>query len=651
MIRFSFTPSTIRHSVNSLLRESNKAPKGKKRNDLLFIFNLPKIVFSVVSFPFILAFRLLKYVFLKLWTAFKFLLKVVFIIIKAALVIVVILAVLYVVFFLATHAWDWYKQRQASSVIDNSDPKPNERPAGERLTLTIGNAEYVFVWIPAGEFEMGSPTSEIGRDDDETLRRVKLTKGFWMLETETTQALYEEVMGENPSRFKGENLPVERVSWNDATKFCEKLSQRLLQEGLTASLPTEAQWERACRAGTTTPFSFGSALNGDEANCDGNDPYGTTTRGAYLEKTTPVKSYARNPWGLYDMHGNVWEWTSDYYAQDYQTETAINPKGSDGASPRAYRGGGWSGGAGRCRSANRDGLPADSSLSYLGFRFILCCDEPSEEQNGTSEACLWGGSSTRKAGTRQTLTIGDAEYGFVWIPAGEFDMGLYENGSREYFNTDELFHHVKLTKGFWMLETETPQALYQEVVGENPSSNKGDNFPVERVSWNDATKFCAELTKRLPKGVKATLPTEAQWEYACRAGTKTAFSFGDDTDFIRSEMNGAWEVLGKTKSVKSYAANPWGLYNMHGNVMEWCLDYYASYPWSSITWDKGTATDPKTLTEPKIATYGNERNGAPTRVIRGGSWFNADCRSGTRYKRDPDDRSADHGFRFILSCD
>ena len=630
MIRFSFTPSTIRHSVNSLLRESNKAPKGKKRNDLLFIFNLPKIVFSVVSFPFILAFRLLKYVFLKLWTAFKFLLKVVFIIIKAALVIVVILAVLYVVFFLATHAWDWYKQRQASSVIDNSDPKPNERQAGERLTLTIGNAEYVFVWIPAGEFETGSPTSEIGRDDDETLRRVKLTKGFWMLETETTQALYEEVMGENPSRFKGENLPVERVSWNDATKFCEKLSQRLLQEGLTASLPTEAQWERACRAGTTTPFSFGSALNGDEANCDGNDPYGTTTRGAYLEKTTPVKSYARNPWGLYDMHGNVWEWTSDYYAQDYQTETAINPKGSDGASPRAYRGGGWSGGAGRCRSANRDGLPADSSLSYLGFRFILYRDKPSEEQNGTSDASFWVESPKREAGTRQTLTIGDAEYGFVWIPAGDFDMG--SPVSEKDRRGDETLHHVRLTKGFWMLETETTQALYKEVMDENPSKFKGDNLPVECVRRGDALEFCEKLTERLPRGVKASLPTEAQWEYACRAGTKTAYSYGDSPD--SSKMN---DNLLSTRAVKSYKPNAWGLFDMHGNVQEWCLDYYDDY-------HTETVTDPKTPYNYKLY-YAVTRGGSRLKdMYCDAGW----CRSAYRQKVFD---SSDGGFRFILSCD
>ena len=237
----------------------------------------------------------------------------------------------------------------------------SSRAAGTRQTLKIGGVEYGFVWIPAGEFDMGSPTSEKDRYGDETLHHVKLTKGVWMLETETPQTLYKEVMGENPSKFKGDDLPVECVSWDDAAKFCEKLTERL-PKGLTASLPTEAQWEYACRAGTTTAYSYGDSADSSKMNYN--------SRG-----TKTVKSYDPNPWGLYDMHGNVWEWTSDYYAEDYPTGIAIDPKGPDSASNRVFRGGGWSVRLAKiCRSAFRDRFTVGLRADHLGFRFLLSCD-------------------------------------------------------------------------------------------------------------------------------------------------------------------------------------------------------------------------------------------------------------------------------------
>ena len=252
----------------------------------------------------------------------------------------------------------------------------SSRKAGTRQTLEIGDVAYGFCWIPAGEFDMGSPESEKGRGGDETLHHVKLTKGFWMLETEVTQALYWEIMESAPSYFKEtddiSDLPVENVSWDDATRFCDKLTERL-PKGLKASLPTEAQWEYACRAGTTTPFSFGSDLNGDRANCDGNSPYGTFKAGRILGRTTPVKSYGANPWGLYDMHGNVWEWCLDFYG-DYPSGTVVDPTGPDNASCRVHRGGSWLSDAGFCRSAVRYRFSAGGRLYDLGFRCLLSCD-------------------------------------------------------------------------------------------------------------------------------------------------------------------------------------------------------------------------------------------------------------------------------------
>lgn len=173
-------------------------------------------------------------------------------------------------------------------------------------------------------------------------------------------------MGNNPSRFEEANRPVERVSWNDCVRFCNKLSK---ESGLKIELPTEAQWEYACRARTTSTSSFGSTLNGDKANCNGNQPFGTSKKGEYLGQTTVVKSYSPNAWGLYDMHGNVWEWCSDWYDY-YDKSPTSDPKGPESSSEyaRVCRGGCWSNGATCCRSAYRYGLEPARSGTGIGFR-------------------------------------------------------------------------------------------------------------------------------------------------------------------------------------------------------------------------------------------------------------------------------------------
>jgi formylglycine-generating enzyme required for sulfatase activity len=156
-------------------------------------------------------------------------------------------------------------------------------------------------------------------------------------------------MGTNPSDFKtvaGQDtsrFPVERVSWEEAVEFCRKLSALSAEQsaGRVYRLPTEAEWEFACRAGTTTPFHFGSQLNGREANCDGNYPYGTTTKGTYLQRPTTVGSYAANGFGLFDMHGNVWEWCSDWYEVAIRDSPVDDPTGPTSGSLRVNRGGGW----------------------------------------------------------------------------------------------------------------------------------------------------------------------------------------------------------------------------------------------------------------------------------------------------------------------
>ena len=261
-------------------------------------------------------------------------------------------------------------------------PKPAVRTAGERMVKTVNGIEYAFRWCPAGSFLMGSSKSEWDaagidwKSYNETQHSVTLTRGFWMLETEVTQAMWKSVMGTDPSLFKGAQNPVESVSWKACDDFCKKLSSKL---GLTVSLPTEAQWEYACRAGTTSAYSFGSSLNGREANCDGNYPYGTSTKGPYLEKTVPVKSYAPNTWGLYDMHGNVWEWCQDWYDEDYYAESPTSdPTGPSSGSLRVIRGGSWISRAQFCRSAYRGGNTPGYRRSDLGFRPVLASPVPEE---------------------------------------------------------------------------------------------------------------------------------------------------------------------------------------------------------------------------------------------------------------------------------
>ena len=230
------------------------------------------------------------------------------------------------------------------------------------------------IYVAPGSFTMGSPESEDGHEDDETQHRVTLTKGYWLGKYEVTQRQWESVMEENPSCFKGPDRPVENVSLEDCQRFIAKVdAEARRQFGGEARLPTEAEWEYACRAGTTTAYSWGNALNGDKANCDGNYPCGTTVKGRYREETADVGSYSPNDWGFYDMHGNVREWCSDWHGS-YGGD-ATDPTGAASGDYRVLRGGGWINYARNCRSASRDGSwPGDRDNNF-GFR-LACSAGP-----------------------------------------------------------------------------------------------------------------------------------------------------------------------------------------------------------------------------------------------------------------------------------
>jgi formylglycine-generating enzyme required for sulfatase activity len=211
------------------------------------------------------------------------------------------------------------------------------------------------VWCPAGEFLMGSPTSEADRSSDETQHRVTLTRGFWMAKTECTQGQWEAVAGSNPSNFKGVTLPVEQVSWDDVNTWLAQMNARNpLPEGWKWELPTEAQWEYACRAGTTTAYA---------GTLDAMAWYGDNSG----SKTNAVGTKKANAWGLHDMHGNVWEWCRDWYG-DYPTGSTVDLGGPSDGSDRVYRGGGWGSSAACCRSAFRYWFTPGYRIIFLGFR-------------------------------------------------------------------------------------------------------------------------------------------------------------------------------------------------------------------------------------------------------------------------------------------
>jgi formylglycine-generating enzyme required for sulfatase activity len=234
------------------------------------------------------------------------------------------------------------------------------------------------VWIPPGTFTMGSPASEPDRHSDEGPQTVvTLSRGFFLGKYEVTQREYLDVMGTNPSYFTGDlDRPVEQVTWYEAVEYCNRLTAReraagRLPAGYEYRLPTEAQWEYACRAGTTTATAFGDSLSSTQANFDGNYPYNGGARGPYLGRTTKVGSYSPNAWGLYDMHGNVWEWCADWYSVSYPGGRVTDPRGPTLGSLRVCRGSSWFAHGRYCRSAYRYGSLPSYWDRNQGFRVAL----------------------------------------------------------------------------------------------------------------------------------------------------------------------------------------------------------------------------------------------------------------------------------------
>jgi|AGSF01.1.fsa_nt_gi Uncharacterized conserved protein len=245
-----------------------------------------------------------------------------------------------------------------------------QRRQAQFISENLGSGAILdLISIPGGSFMMGSPSTETGRSNDEGPQHNVNISPFFMGKYEVTQKQYQAVMGNNPSNFKGAKHPVEQVTWDEAVEFCRKLTQKT---GKSYRLPSEAEWEYACRARTTTPFYFGDTITPDLVNYNGNYPYGSAPKGLYREQTTDVGIFPPNAFGLYDMHGNVWEWCSDKWHDNYNgAPTDGSSWETGGDNNRVLRSGSWDFNAVYCRSAYRCGDSAGLRLSCIGFRVAL----------------------------------------------------------------------------------------------------------------------------------------------------------------------------------------------------------------------------------------------------------------------------------------
>jgi formylglycine-generating enzyme required for sulfatase activity len=502
------------------------------------------------------------------------------------------------------------------AVVITSDEAP---PIGGTLYALIHNSsqhrtvrlsddvEFKFAWVVPGRFVRGSPVDEPNRDSDEgPQQQIHLTRGFYLGLHEVTQRQWHAVMQENPSVFRqpveGEDpldRPVESVSWNATQRFIERLNSMGLGR---FRLPTEAEWEYAARAGTSTPFPWSGDVH-----------LHAWANSRSLARTHPVGKKPANAWGFFDMHGNVWEWCHDWYAEYPASSEAVDPMGPLTGSERVFRGGSWYDFAPALRSANRHRHVPDVGYPAIGLRLVM--------------------ESTAPRIRRITLPNG-TEIQFTHIPAGEFAMG---NPATEAsgMNDERPVHAVAISKGFWIGTYEVTQLQWESLMGENPSVFRSPNNPVEMVSWNDAQVFLHKLNDLGFSG-EFRLPTEAEWEYAARTGDDIRGRFSSHPSHRDLNTFGWFNPRseGCSHPVGMKRPNSWGLYDMQGNVWEWCCDWYGPYAVERAI-------------DPIGAHHGVGR------VIRGGSWFNEPeaLRVTNRHHHSADSRQTNIGLRVVWVTD
>ena len=476
------------------------------------------------------------------------------------------------------------------------------------LDKTIPELGLKLVHVEPGTFMMGSNDEASSKP----LRKVKIAKAYWIGKHEITQQEYQGIMGTNPSRYKKERRPVEQVTWNDAIKFCEKLTKqeeqaKRLPAGYEYRLPTESEWEYAARGGNKSKGYIYSGSNDVRA----------VAWNKYTAKKRPheVGEKLGNELGIHDMSGNVYEWCMDNWHENYNNAPLdASPYLSPLNPTRVYRSGGFLSPSRWCKIPHRSQNLSKHKSYRLGFRVVLAPVIKIIHAKVPDKI------------------IPDLGMKLVFIAPGVFKMGSNRQKS------SQPVHAVSIHKAYWIGKYEVTQSEYQKIMGNNPSHFKGANKPVEKVTWNDAMEFCKKLTererkaRRLTSGYTYQLPTEAEWEYAARGGNRSKnYKFSGDK--ILSNVGWSLANSGKqTHEVGKKAANELGIHDMSGNVYEWCMDdwhaNYAKAPSAANCWGK---------------------NNTPLRVRRGGGWRRNFVHRTTDRSYCPPSRKYNYlGFRVVL---
>ena len=479
-----------------------------------------------------------------------------------------------------------------------ADPTAPFDHVGLRLCLstepsfTVNGVSFDMVEVEGGTFTMGATAEQTGVFGDEKPTHQVTLPSYYIGKTEVTQELWQAVMGSNPSNFKGTNLPVEKVSWEDCKTFIAKLNALT---GKNFRLPTEAEWEFAARGGNKSrgyKYCGSNTLSDVAWYVDNSD-----------NKTHPVAAKTPNELGIYDMSGNVLEWCNDWYSSSYYTsESQTNPTGPDSGSSRVRRGGSWNYSENTCRVSRRGNTTPSFRYNYLGLRLCLSADE--------------------------SFTVNGVSFAMVPVAGGTFTMGATHEQGTNIDSNEKPTHQVTLSS-YMIGKTEVTQALWRAVTGETPSYFRGDNLPVEQVSWDDCQKFITKLNALTGKNFR--LPTEAEWEYAARGGNMSQgykYSGSNEIGDVAWYDNNSGN---KTHSVATKAPNELGIYDMSGNLWEWCSDWYGSY--SSTAQTNPTGPD-----------------SGSNRIIRGGSWGHdlLDCRVAIRGAIGQTSRSIGFGLRLAF---
>jgi formylglycine-generating enzyme required for sulfatase activity/serine/threonine protein kinase/FKBP-type peptidyl-prolyl cis-trans isomerase len=614
-----------------------------------------------------------------------------------------------------------HEEKASSPTVSGKAPSSPLAPAHEEQTTTTPPPTFKnslgmeFVLVPKGKSWLGGGGGKPGD------REVVIAHDFYLGKYEVTQEEWWKANGTTPSYFSRtgdgkdvvkdiadaelERFPVEQVSWDDAQVFLERLNKQEQDAGWVYRLPKEAEWEYACRGGPPSDklesaydYYFEKPTNQllpEQANFD-----------KRLKRTGNVGSYQPNRLGLYDMHGNVWEWCDDA------------KKSVDGVSRRVAHGGGWQSTAATCRAARRDVDPPSRRDNNLGLRVARVpvgergashfadaakqADTTTAKSNAPQllvapfdEAAAKKGQETWAAHLHSPVEITNKiEMKMTLIPAGRFAMGSAETAEqlmkvfpyakKEWLTGERPVHRVTISQPFYLGNYEVTKGQFRKFMEDTgyktdaEKDGKGDwgytgdkdkpfeqrpsftwrdwgvdqgddNAPVVNVSYNDAVAFCKWLSTK--EGKRYRLPTEAEWEYACRAGTTGRYYNGEDPESLTKIAN-VWDAAAKeklpqfdhylsssdgwafTSPVGQFAANDFGLYDMLGNAREWCSDWY-----DEDYYTKSPEKDPQ---GPSVGSF---------RVARGGGWVNyaVYCRCASRLTAEPANRIYAFGFRVALS--